>query len=311
MILYDLNKNAELPEGEVHMAIGMFDGVHLGHQKLIDAAIDGAQKCEGISVAVTFWPHPTTFLRRESPVPTIMPPEIKNHFLEEKGIDIVVQKKFTEDFTKTSAKEFVRLLKQSFPELKAIYTGGDFRFGHNREGDLNFLKNEGNHFGFAVIAQSSVLYKGEVISSTRIREALRVGNIEDANEMLGHPYFSTGLVIEKTSPQGQYPTLDIVWRPELKPRYGVYAIKARSGKKGTELKGIANYGVAPTVKNDADPMLQVYLFEEPPEWGPGDLLTIEWLHFIRPEQKFESRDALDEQIRKDIEEAKNTLKYLF
>lgn len=118
MIVYGLNKVTELPGGEVHIAIGTFDGVHLGHQKLIDSAIEAARKSQGISVVLTFWPHPTTQFRREFAVQTIMPPEIKNHFLEKRGVDLVVQENFTEDFAKTSAKDFVELLKKIFPSSK-------------------------------------------------------------------------------------------------------------------------------------------------------------------------------------------------
>lgn len=309
MIVYGLNKVTELPEGEVHIAIGSFDGVHLGHQKLINSAIEAARESQGVSAVLTFWPHPTTQFRREFSVLTIMPPEIKNHFLEERGVDLVVQENFTEDFAKTSATDFIELLKKTFPELKTIYAGENFRFGHKREGNLEFLKKEGERFGFNVIQQPYSIYKGEVISSSRIREALKEGRIEDANAMLGYPYYSAGMVIEKAITKRQYSTLDIVWRPKLKPLFGVYAIRAKTGNN-KEIKGIANYGVAPTMKNESDPTLQVYLFE-PTEWGPGDLLTVEWLHFIRPEQKFESKEALNEQINKDIEEAKSTLKYLF
>lgn len=308
MIIHGLNNVTDLPEGEVHLTIGSFDGVHLGHQKLIDAAIEGAQKSNGISVVLTFWPHPTAYLRKESPVLTIMPPEIRNHFLEERGIDVVVQEEFTEELAKTSANDFIELLKQTFPGLKAIYAGENFHFGHKKEGNLELLKHEGKELGFDVCVEPYAMYQGEIVSSSRIRKALSEGKIEDANEMLGHPYYSTGMVMDKAS-KGDHPTLDIVWRPGLKPRYGVYAVRAKAGKS-KEFKGIANYGVAPTIKNDADPTLQVYLFETS-GWGTGDFLTVEWLHFIRPEKKFESMEALNTQINKDIEEAKNTLRYVF
>lgn len=309
MIVYGLDKVTELPKGEVHLAIGMFDGVHLGHQKLIDSAIEAAKKVEGISAVLTFWPHPTRVFVIEHPTLTIMSPEIKDHFLEERGVDLVIQENFTKEFSKTSAKEFVRLIKKALPGLKTIYAGENFRFGRNREGDIEFLKIEGERLGFNVVQQPYALYKEEIISSSRIRKVLLEGKIEDANAMLGYPYYSIGMVIEKVAAKGQYPTLDIVWRPEMKPRYGVYAIRARVGKS-KEFKGVANYGVAPTVKKDVDPMLQVCLFEAT-EWGPGDLICVDWLHFIRPEKKFETKEALKEQIDRDIEEAKNTLKYLF
>ncbi len=306
--MHGLENIEELPEGEIHLAIGSFDGVHLGHQKLIDAAIEAARKSKGISVVLTFWPHPTVVLKKQNPTLTIMPPEVKNHFLEERGVDVVIQEAFTENLAMTSAKEFIEMLKKTFPELKMVYVGENFHFGHKKEGDVEFLRKEGAGLGFSVLQEPYATYKGEIISSSRVREALHKGQIEDANEMLGYAYYSTGLVIEKEMKK-EYPTLNIVWRPELKPRYGVYAIRAKAGKS-KEFKGIANYGIAPTVKNDADPMLQVHLFETE-EWGVGDFITVEWLHFIRSEEKFESREALERQIKKDIEEAKSTLKYLY
>lgn len=306
MIIHGLNKLTETPDNEVHMAIGSFDGVHLGHQQLIDSAIEGAQNTNGVSVVLTFWPHPTACLRPEHPTLTLMPPEVKNHFLEERGVDIVIQQAFTKNFSKISAKDFVKLLKTAFPKLKAIHTGQNFRFGHHREGDTEFLKHEGQFLGFQTIQHPPVLYKDTPISSSRIREALQKGQIEEVNKMLGYPYYSQGMVIDKKSSQTEFPTLNIVWRPELKPQYGVYAIKAKSGKKGKEFKGIANYGVAPTIKNDTDPTLQVYLFD-PTEWGPGDFLTIQWIHFLRPEIKFESKESLNKQIKQDIETTQSML----
>src|SRR5437016_5547104 len=115
MILHGLNKISELPEGPVHLTIGSFDGVHLGHQKLINAAINAAQKSNGISAVLTFWPHPSAYLKKDSPTLTIMPPEIKNHFLETMGVDVVVQEEFTEQLAKTSAHDFIQLLKSTFP----------------------------------------------------------------------------------------------------------------------------------------------------------------------------------------------------
>lgn len=308
MIVHGLENIEELPEGEIHLAIGNFDGVHLGHQKLIDAAMEAARKSKGISVVLTFWPHPTVVLKKQNAVLTIMSPEIKNHFLEERGVDVVIQERFTEDFAMMRARKFVELLKETFPGLRAVYAGEDFHFGHKKEGDLEFLKKEGEELGFSVVEEPYEIYKGEIISSSRIRKALLEGKIEDANEMLGYAYYSTGLVIEKET-KGEYPTLDIVWRPELKPRYGVYAIRAKAGK-GKELKGIGHYGVESTINDNTDPTLQIYLFETQ-EWEVGDLITVEWLHFIRGEERFESKEAFEKQIRKDIEEAKDTLKYLF
>lgn len=308
MIVYGLDKVKDLPEGEVHFTIGTFDGVHLGHQELIDSAIKAAKQSNGISVVLTFWPHPSRFFRPENPVPTIMSAEIKSHFLEERGVDLVIQQVFTDDFAQTSAEDFVGLLKRQLPGLKSIYVGGDFRFGYKREGNVDFLIRTGKYLGFNVIRKKSILYRDARISSSRIRQSLLEGRIEEANAMLGYPYFSVGMVVDSEKKE-KYPTLDIIWQPELQPQYGVYAVNVTCGKNGQRIEGVANYGLKPTLSDVLDPTLEVYLFE-PTEWGPGDLLTVEWLRFIRGEQKFESKEAFKDQIIKDIEEAKAALRGL-
>lgn len=270
MILYNIDNITDLPNTEVHLAIGTFDGVHLGHQKIIEAAIQGAKKSNGISVALTFWPHPSTFFNPTSPVPTIMSGDIKNRFLEEMGIDIVIQQKFTNDFAHTTPEDFVKLLKTIFPNLKAIYTGSDFHFGYQREGDVSFLERMGQYQGFMVITQKNILYENKKISSTRIRKALEEGKIEEANAMLGYPYFSIGLVV--TSP----PPLTITWSPELKPKYGTYAVQIQSGTKPKKNEATATYGIRPDNK---DPTLEIHL-PEPAELETENPLRIEWLKFI-------------------------------
>ncbi len=285
MIIYGLDHVEDLLKGPVHLAIGTFDGVHVGHQKLIKSAIKEARQSNGISVVLTFWPHPSHFFNPSSPVPTIMSGEIKNHFLEEQGVDIVIQQKFTDEFAHLSPEDFVKLLMKVFPELKAIYAGNDFRFGYQRQGDISFLERIGKVLDFSVVKQKNVSYKGKRISSTRIREALQTGNIKEANIMLGYPYFSMGLVVTAASP------LSIVWRPEVKPKFGTYDIKVHSRNRTKKYEGIGYYGNNLEFPDNENPRLEIYL-PEPTELGPADALTIEWFQFLNPESKYDSKVTL-------------------
>lgn len=272
MIIHNIENINNLPEGEVHLAIGTFDGIHLGHQQIIKAAIKKAQESNGISVVLTFWPHPSTFFNPNFPTPTIMPADIKNRFLEEMGVDIIIQQKFTPEFAHTTPENFIKLLKTTFPNLKAIYTGTDFHFGHNREGDVNFLERTGQYEGFTVIKQKDVLYEGKKISSTRIRKALQEGKMEEANAMLGYTYFSIGLIMPP------FPPLTITWRPELKPKYGTYAIQIQSGNKAKKFETTATYSIP---SDNKDPTIEIHL-RDPTEFETTDPLRVEWLKFLGP-----------------------------
>lgn len=303
MIIYGLDNVKNLPESAVHLTIGTFDGVHLGHQKIIKSAIKGAKQANGISVVLTFWPHPSHFFNPNAPVPTIMSGEIKNHFLEEQGVDIVVQETFTNEFAHLSPEEFVQLLMKVFPQLKTIYAGNDFHFGYQRKGDIHFLERIGEYLGFNVIKQKSILYKGQRISSTRIRAALQEGNIEDANIMLGYPYFSMGLVVTPSFP------LSIVWRPELKPKFGIYAIKIQNKNKQKKYDGIGYYRSKSRfpdnkqIIDNEDPRLEIYLCE-PSELGPADVLIVEWFKYLGAEPKYDSEEAFQELVAQNIAEVK-------
>lgn len=308
MIVYGLDQVPEFTNGEIHLAIGMFDGVHRGHQELINKAVKAAKDSGGTSVVFTFSPHPSQIIHPDTPVPTIMSAKVKVHHLEDMGVNLVVQEEFTKNFSKTKAEIFLEKLHKAFPGLKAIYEGANFHFGHKHAGDISLLQQEGEKLGFEVIRGKNVEYKDEMISSSRIRQALLGGKISEANAMLGYKYYSVGMVTEGES-RGEemgFPTLNIVWRPELQPKYGVYAVKVK-GKGGTTADGVANYGVRPTVTEDVDPTLEVHLFDEKTEWGLGDMLTVEWHHFIREEKKFENTDALKEQIGKDKDAARELL----
>lgn len=309
MIVHGLDQVPEFEdEKEIHLAIGMFDGLHRGHQELINQAITAARKVDGISAVLTFWPHPSRIVTPSNPISTIMPPIIKAEHLEGMGVDLVIQVEFTREFSEISPEMFLKKIIKIFPNLKAIYEGANFRFGYKHEGDIAFLTQFGKKMGFSVIIGKDVEYKQQLISASRIRQALLDGNLNDVNAMLGYNYYSLGMVVEGAKKENKrgFPTLHFVWQPELKPKYGVYAIKVTYKHEISE-PGIAYYGVSPAMNQDMEPILEVELFNETAEWGIGDMLKVQWCYFIREEMKFDNVAALDAQIEKDIEKAKELL----
>jgi len=288
-------------EQKVYLAIGRFDGVHRGHQALIDRILVSAKRDKGIAAILTFWPDPSRVLRPENPTLLIMPPEVKHDYFLEQGIDLVIQEEFTLAFSKIKAEAFLPLLTKYIPRLSSIAVGEDFRFGYKRLGNVETLKKEAEGYGIEVFSIPRITHDKEVITSTRIRKELLKGNIEEANKLLGHPYFSVCKVVEG-SKEGRklgFPTLNMEWHPELKPKYGVYAVKVKMGHQGSLQNGVANYGIRPTLTHDKDPTLEVHLFETPDAVETDDKLRVEWHFFLRAEEKYADKEALKIQIAKD------------
>ncbi len=299
----------QLP-AELHLAVGIFDGVHLGHQAVIQSAIHSAKGAGGLSGVLTFFPHPTRLFSPANPTRLLMPPRVKSAALKALGVDLVVWKKFTRSFATLEAREFPALLKEAFPTLCALHIGENFRFGKGREGNVQLLVEEGSRIGLSIFSVERLRLNGQPISSSRIRTSLVEGNIHEVNQLLGSPYTSDSMVKPgmKLASQIGFPTLNLPWNPELTPRYGVYAVRV-SGLNGalSRVPAVANYGVRPTVFSTARPLLEVHLLRPPSafpqELGVGARLKVEWLHFIRPEFKFSGIDALRQQIAKDKTDA--------
>jgi riboflavin kinase/FMN adenylyltransferase len=290
---------ARLPPKPLHLAIGMFDGVHLGHQSVIEAAIHSACRNGGQAGVLTFWPHPSVLLRPENPTRLIMPPEIKRRVLGELGLDVLIEQPFTPEFAAIEAREFVRFLLQCLPQLAAVYVGENWRFGRDRRGDIALLLAERSP-GIAVVSAPRLNHNGVPISSSRVRELLAAGRMAEANALLGYAYFAEG-VVERGRQLGRtigFPTLNVRWEPELQPAHGVYAVEV-SGAGGAPVKGVANYGLRPTVETAAArPLLEVHLLE-PSSLTYGDKISVKWLHFLRPEAKFGSVEELQRHIAAD------------
>lgn len=299
-------ENARLPERALHLAIGMFDGVHLGHRAVIAPAVTAARAGGGIAAVLTFWPHPSALFRPSEPTRLIQDRATKARVLEQLGVDAVVTQPFTPEFAGVPAEEFVAWLKARLPALAAIYVGENFRFGRARAGDVAVLRATAPAAGVHVGSAPRVSMRGEPVSSTRVRTLIEAGEIEAANELLGYPYFAHGAVApgKRLGRTIGFPTLNLAWAPALRPRYGVYAVRVTGSKSPVSCAGVANYGLRPTVEPGAtEPKLEVHVLENCP-FGERDAITVEWLKHLRPEMKFDGLEALRAQIPQDRDAAR-------
>ncbi len=298
--------------GPLHLAIGVFDGVHLGHQAILRQAVTAATEDAGKSIAVTFWPHPSHVLRPHDPTQLLVDRHIRSRLLRNAGIDEVAYAEFTQEFSQMPAKEYPTHLKDQLPSLKSISVGEGFRFGRGRCGDVKLFKSEGSQLGLEIYPVPRVEMDAVPLSSSLIRKKLKEGEISEANRMLGYPYFAEGTLVsgKGLGREMGVPTLNLDWSPELQPRLGVYAVRASfPDLSGRSIAGVANYGCRPTVEHGLDvaPMLEVHLLESGVSGNPGDIVQVAFHQFIRPEIKFPSVEELAKRIEKDVAMAKTIL----
>ena len=303
LLQFDGLDKARLPARPLHLAIGMFDGLHLGHQSVIEAAIHSARRSGGLAGVLTFSPHPSVLFRPDNPTPLIMPAAMKRAVLARLGVDFIIEQNFSREYAAIEAADFVRHLRSHLPQLAALYVGENWRFGRGRVGDVAMLNGLARAAGVSVFSAQRLNHNGAPISSSRIRELLATGAIADVNALLGYTYFTDG-VVERGRQLGRtigFPTLNIPWEPEMKPAYGVYTVLVQTGQK-LPVKGVANYGLRPTVEQASRPLLEVHLLETS-SLTYGDKLLVQWLHFLRPESKFGSLEELRRQIETDRKSA--------
>jgi riboflavin kinase / FMN adenylyltransferase len=294
-----------LPSRPLHVAIGMFDGVHLGHRAVIESAVQSARHSAGVSVVLTFAPHPSVLFRPDNPTRMILDLPTKRAKVGSLGIDAIVVQPFTRDFAAISAEEFVPFIKRHLPRLAGIYVGENFRFGKGRRGDVAMLVSEGRRHGIMVFSAPRVNLDGEPISSTRIRESIQKGDMKGAAALLGYVYTADGIVVhgKHLGRTIGFPTLNLGWSPDLRPLYGVYAVRVSGAKSYGWLPAVANYGLRPTVEQSVEPRLEIHLLVACP-YGAGDPVAVEWVRFLRPEKKFSGIDELRSQIARDVAEAR-------
>ncbi|TDR88018.1 bifunctional riboflavin kinase/FAD synthetase [Enterovirga rhinocerotis] len=284
-------------------AIGNFDGVHRGHRSLLDITRAEAAR-RGVPAAVlTFEPHPRDFFRPQDPGFRLTSETAKLKILARFGIDIVFVRRFDAALAATSAAEFVsRILKDEL-QLSAVVIGHDFHFGRGREGTPALLTELGAAAGIDILVQDAVAGGGAPVSSTRIRAALAAGDIAAAEELLGYRWFVEGTVRhgEKLGRTLGFPTANIALPAGCRLRHGIYAVRVATAP-GTIHDGVASFGRRPTFDNGA-PLLETFLFD-----FAGDLygqsIEVEFLDWIRPEEKFASAEDLVVAMNRDAARAR-------
>jgi riboflavin kinase/FMN adenylyltransferase len=284
----------------VHLALGVFDGVHVGHQEVIRHAVEAAKKDGGLAGVVTFEPHPIRVLAPErAPRRILASIQHKADLLAELGVDFLCVQEFTLDFSKREARDFIEDLAQNSGKLRHIAVGEDWIFGKARGGNVQRLREWGEELGFVVKAAPPVMVQGERVSSTRIRQAIRDGNLVAVKEMLGRDYTVVGTVEKgkQLARQLGFPTANVVAHNEQLPPDGVWELEAVID--GAHFQAIGNLGRRPTVENEnARRLLEVHVFDFNGNLY-GKVIEAKFLKYIRPEKKFDSIEALKQQIALD------------
>lgn len=287
----------------VAVTIGNFDGVHLGHQALLQE-LRAVAAPRGLETAVViFEPHPREFFTPQQAPARLTSLREKLELFATLGVDRVHVCRFDAVFAKKSAEDFIHALHDKL-HAKFVLIGDDFRFGSGRAGDFALVQKIGEQRGFEVAAVHSVLHEGVRISSTAIRAALAEGRLNVARNYLGRPYSISGSVVhgDATGRRLGYPTANVLMKHNLPPLKGVYVVLAHAEGMGV-LQGVASLGVRPTLKDDAKAVLEVHLFEFAQQIY-GKHLRVEFLQKLRDEQKFKGLDELTRQIALDVDNAK-------
>lgn len=286
----------------LHLALGVFDGLHIGHQQVISTAVKAAHQEGGLAGVLTFEPHPIRILAPElAPSRILASLNHKRELLSDLGVDVMVVVDFTKEFADCEAEEFLSSLIAACDGLKTISIGEDWKFGKKRRGDIAMLREIGGAKGITINGSQAVMLDGERVSSTRIRQAIRDGNMTAAQAMLGRRYTVLGEVIEgrQLGRQLGFPTANLRVFNEQLPANGVWCVSVTLAN-GVIVKGVGNLGMRPTVEGvEAKRMLEVHLLDFDEDIY-GMTMEVEFLDYIRPEQKFESIDELSSQIQSDV-----------
>jgi riboflavin kinase / FMN adenylyltransferase len=306
MVIYksvsDIKKKLRHPA----VTIGNFDGVHLGHREIFRKVRELAQAQDGVSVVVTFLPHPMQVISPGSGLKLITTPREKEALIAAAGIDYLIEIPFDWSFASTSATEFVEQTLVGAIGMESLVIGYDYAFGRGREGDINLLRELGRRFSFSVQLLDPISNGATVYSSTTVRNMVSVGDVRGAVSVLGREFSITGTVIHGHQ-RGRslgFPTANVVTQKELLPAAGVYAVKVRVG--GELYDGACNIGTNPTFSDERLSM-EVFLFD-----FEGDLygreITLFFIERLRGEKRFSNVEALKEAIAADVARAKAILK---
>ena len=302
MRLFHGTDNAEIARPTV-LTLGVFDGLHLGHQLIMSTVVERARACHAVPTVITFDPHPRAVLHPESAPPLLQTFDQKVEAFDVLGIEQTIVIRFTKTFAQIEAENFLRDVVRDRLQAVEVYLGRGFAFGRNREGNIELLRRVSEQLGFRAEEVPEVRLRGQRISSSTIRKLLAEGRVNLARRMLGRPYGVEGRVV-RGAERGRtigFPTANL--RPENRviPRGGVYVTATLI--EGAWRRSVTNIGTRPTFESDAaQASVETYVMD----WTGdlyGDVVRVRFLHRLRDEQKFASIDELKRQIARDRDRA--------
>jgi riboflavin kinase/FMN adenylyltransferase len=301
-IFHDL-ENANIAKPTV-LTLGVFDGLHLGHQAIMAKVVERARATGSVATAITFDPHPRSVLHPESAPPLLQTLDQRLANLEVLGIEQAIVVQFTKEFAAQPADDFLKTVIHDLLHAREVYLGKGFAFGKGRGGNIELLRKMSAELGFVADEVGEVQLRGMRISSSKIRELLDLGRVNLARRMLGRPYGVEGVVI-RGDQRGRtigFPTANLKPHNRVIPKFGVYATATLID--GTWRRGVTNIGVRPTFESTTEPSIETHIFDFDRDIY-GEALRVRFLHRIRDERKFSGIDELVAQIRRDTMRARN------
>lgn len=307
MKIFHGTENANIARPTV-LTLGVFDGLHIGHQRIMETVVERAKAADAVPTAITFDPHPRAVLHPDSAPPLLQTLDQRLANLEVLGIEQAIVIPFTAEFSQQPAEDFLTDIIRDRLHAKEVYLGKGFAFGKDRGGNIELLRQKSAELGFIADEVDEVQLRGIRVSSSAIRRLLADGKVNLARRMLGRPYGVEGVII-RGNRRGHtigFPTANLKPHNRVIPRYGVYATATLID--GIWRKSITNIGVRPTFESDADPSIETYVFDFDGDLY-GDVLRVRFLHRIRDEKKFNGIDELKAQIELDSDRARNYFRH--
>ena len=303
MRLFHGTDNAAVQRPTV-LTLGVFDGLHLGHQLIVQTVVERARAIGAVPTVITFDPHPRAVLHPESAPPLLQTLDQKVEGFGVLGIEQTIVIRFTPEFSQLRAEDFLRDVVKERLQAKEVYLGCGFAFGHEREGNIELLRRVSAELDFVADEVPEVRVRGQRVSSSKVRRLLSAGKVNLARRLLGRPYGLEGMV-ERGSERGHtlgFPTANVRPRNRVIPRNGVYVTGALI--EGQWRRSVTNVGVRPTFESAAEPSVETFVLN----WSGdlyGNVVRVRFLHRLRDEKKFGSIDALKAQIERDVGRAQS------
>lgn len=303
MKIFHGTENANILRPTV-LTLGVFDGLHLGHQRIMQTVVERAKAANAVATAITFDPHPRAVLHPESAPPLLQTLDQRLANFEVLGIEQAIVIRFNREFAEVPAEEFLSEIIHDRLHAREVYLGKGFAFGKDRGGNIELLRKMSSELGFFADEVPEVQLRGQRISSSKLRHLLAEGRVNLARRMLGRPYGVEGVII-RGNRRGHtigFPTANLKPHNRVVPKFGVYATATLMD--GVWRRSITNIGVRPTFETVAEPSIESYIFDFDGDLY-GDVLRVRFLHRIRDERKFNGIEELKAQIQRDTRRALN------